>query len=90
MRFAIRGGRKLVISEVPLQRPPAKIDNTLLKALARAHRWRQRIEVGEYASITDWPRPKASINPMPADCCAQHFSLPLSSKQFSMGVITQT
>jgi len=53
MRFATRGGRKLVISETPLQWPSAKIDNALLKALARAHRWRRRIEEGDYASITE-------------------------------------
>jgi hypothetical protein len=43
----------LVICEVPLQRPPAKIDNALLKVLARAHRWRHQIEEGEYTSITE-------------------------------------
>jgi hypothetical protein len=53
MTFAIHGGRKLVISEAVSQRPPAKVDNALLKALARAHRWRRRIEEGEYASITE-------------------------------------
>lgn len=51
--FAIHGGRKLVISEAIPQRPPAKVDNALLKALARAHRWRRRIEEGEFASITE-------------------------------------
>jgi hypothetical protein len=50
---ARRGGRKLVISEKLLQRPSAKIDNALLKALARAHRWRRQIEVGEYVSIIE-------------------------------------
>jgi len=52
----LRGGRKTVISPVPLSaaafsRP--RFDNALIKALARAHRWRRMIEQGAYASITD-------------------------------------
>jgi hypothetical protein len=30
-----------------------RTDNALLKALARAHRWRRMIESGEYGSITE-------------------------------------
>ena len=36
--------------------PPAaqpRIDNALLNALARAHRWRGQIESGQYATITE-------------------------------------
>jgi hypothetical protein len=53
MRFSLRGGRKMIISEA--SPPPAqpRIDNALLKALARAHRWRSQIENGEYATITE-------------------------------------
>lgn len=53
MRFSVRGGRKAIIPEV--SRPPAqpRLENALLKALAKAYRWRQRIENGEYASITE-------------------------------------
>jgi hypothetical protein len=53
MTFTVRGGRKAVIFdavEAPAQR---RIDNALLKALARAHRWRKMIESGEYSSITE-------------------------------------
>lgn len=73
MTFAIRGGRKTIISEVlsapdeglrlSLERgsaprksfrpAPRLSDNSLLKALARAHRWRRMIETGEYSSITE-------------------------------------
>jgi hypothetical protein len=74
MTFTIRGGRKMVISEVSQatdekpspslearDRPRAsfrpvpgqRTENALLKALARAHRWRRMIEGGEYASITE-------------------------------------
>ena len=54
MTFAIRGGRKTIISELLGPPPQPRVDNALLKALARAHRWRGRmIESGNYASITE-------------------------------------
>lgn len=53
MKFTVSGGRTTVISNlVPAPRQP-RIDNALLKALARAHRWRRMIESGEYASTTE-------------------------------------
>ena len=53
MKFTVRGGRTTVIANlVPAPAQP-RIDNALLKALARAHRWRRMIESGEYASITE-------------------------------------
>lgn len=45
--------RKIIISEVAPAPPQPKIDNALLKALARSHRWRRMIEGHEYASITE-------------------------------------
>lgn len=53
MTFTIRGGRKTVLSDAVAPPPQPRIDNALLKALARAHRWRQKIEGGGYASITE-------------------------------------
>lgn len=53
IRFSRRGGRKTVISPVPYAPVPTKFDNALIKALARAHRWRRMIEAGEYASISE-------------------------------------
>ena len=53
MKFTLRGGRKTVISQFAPAPPQPRIDNALLKALARAHRWRRKIENGEYASITE-------------------------------------
>jgi hypothetical protein len=53
MKFSLRGGRKTIISEFLAPTPRPKTDEALLKALARAHRWRRQIEAGEYASITD-------------------------------------
>ena len=53
MTFTIRGGRKTVLAQAVPAPPQPRIDNALLKALARAHRWRRMIENGEYASITE-------------------------------------
>ena len=55
--FKRRGGRKLVLSPdgSPIEPIPADpaVDNTILGAIVKAHRWRRRIESGESASITD-------------------------------------
>jgi hypothetical protein len=53
MTFTVRGGHKTILSDAVPAPPQPRIDNALLKALARAHRWRQMIESGEYASITE-------------------------------------
>jgi hypothetical protein len=55
MRLQRRGGRKLIMtpegSAVPTPKP--RRDETLVRALVRAHRWRRRIESGRAKSITD-------------------------------------
>jgi len=50
-----RGGRKLVVAPdgAPWLRPRARIDNTLIKALARAHRWKRMLDDGHYGSVTE-------------------------------------
>lgn len=53
IRFERRGGRKTILSPVPYAPSSPKHDNALIKALARAHRWRRMIETGEYPSITE-------------------------------------
>jgi hypothetical protein len=61
--FAIRkrGGRKVIVTPdgvaapQPEARPP-RIDNALVKALARAFRWRRMLESGDYGSIADLAR----------------------------------
>ena len=55
MRLQRRGGRKLIMtpegSAAPTPKP--RRDDTLIKALVRAHRWRRQIESGRARSITD-------------------------------------
>jgi hypothetical protein len=58
MTFTIRGGRKIILSDaLPTPQQP-RIDNALLKALARAHRWRRMIESGDCASISELAKTK--------------------------------
>src|SRR5918994_4766628 len=55
MRLQRRGGRKLIVTPegaaVPAPKP--RPDETLIRALVKAHRWRRRIESGRAKSITD-------------------------------------
>jgi hypothetical protein len=66
MMFTIRGGRKMIISDADENSERGvtqyklshdalrqRTENALLKAIAKAHRWRRMIESGEYASITE-------------------------------------
>jgi hypothetical protein len=55
MRLQRRGGRKLIMTPEGVAAPARKPsrDETLVKALLRAHRWRRRIESGRAKSITD-------------------------------------
>jgi hypothetical protein len=56
MTFKTRGGRKLVISPdgVPSwAKSRTRIDNTMVKALARAFRWRKLLETGACATIEE-------------------------------------
>ena len=54
MRLA--GGRKKIITPenvAPWSPPPARVDNTIVKALARAHRWRGMLEKKLFANARD-------------------------------------
>jgi hypothetical protein len=53
--FKIRkqGGRKEIILPEAAATPRLRIDNTVVKALARAFRWKRMLESGEFATIGD-------------------------------------
>jgi hypothetical protein len=55
IRLQRRGGRKLIMTPEGVAAPARKPsrDETLVKALVKAHRWRRRIESGQAKSITD-------------------------------------
>ena len=59
MTFKLRGGRKVIILPDGTQGnplPKATIDNTLVKAIARAFRWQAMLETGTYGCIEDIAR----------------------------------
>ena len=55
--FRRRGGRKLVLAPdgAKLATAPAyrQVDNAMIKAIARAFRWREMLENGEYATLRE-------------------------------------
>jgi len=55
IRLQRRGGRKLIMTPEGVAAPAPKPsrDETMVKALVRAHRWRRQIESGQAKSITD-------------------------------------
>ena len=51
-RLVKRGGRKEMF--LPVDRPtPRQTDDTLVKALARAFRWKRMLDTGEFSTIAD-------------------------------------
>jgi hypothetical protein len=56
LTFARRGGRKQIVlpdgtsSWTP---PRARVDNTMVKAIARGFRWRKLVETGVHATVED-------------------------------------
>ena len=56
MTFKVRGGRKLVVSPdgVPAWAGPrSRVDDTLVKALGRAFRWRRLLETGVHGTVDE-------------------------------------
>ncbi len=59
MKLARRGSRKVVIAPDGTRAIPAPqvtVVTTLMKAIARAYRWKDMMESGVYASVTDLAR----------------------------------
>src|SRR5215510_13504270 len=56
LRIRRRSGRKVMLAPDGTSAwapPQARVDSALVKAIARAYRWRGMLEHGEYASITE-------------------------------------
>ncbi len=56
MKFQVRGGRKLVVTpdgSPSWAKPRKRIDNAMVKALARAFRWQKFLERGTYTTIEE-------------------------------------
>ena len=52
-RIVKRGGRKAIIPPPGATTALPRSDNTLIKALARAYRWKRMLESGHFATIGD-------------------------------------
>lgn len=50
-----RGGRRQVVTPdgAICGTPRPRVDNTMVKAIARAHRWKRLLESGRFASVTE-------------------------------------
>ena len=59
MTFRKRGGRKLVVTpDGAAWAPRPRVDNAMVKALARAFRWRKMLDEGVHATLEDLARAK--------------------------------
>ena len=57
-----QGGRKQVVTPAgatPWIPAPSRVDNTMVKAIVRAHRWRDMLESGDYATVRDLAKAQA-------------------------------
>ena len=57
-----QGGRKQVVTPAgatPWIPTPPRVDNTIVKAIVRAHRWRDMLESGDYATVRDLAKAEA-------------------------------
>ena len=57
-----QGGRKQVVTPAgatPWVPARTRIDSTLVKAIVRAHRWRDMLESGDYATVRDLAKAEA-------------------------------
>ncbi|MDP2737961.1 MAG: hypothetical protein Q8O82_04430 [Pseudorhodobacter sp.] len=52
-RIVKRGGRKEIQLPLGASTPRPRADSTMVKALARAFRWRKMLESGEFATVTE-------------------------------------
>lgn len=59
LTFRKRGGRKLVVTpDGAAWAPRPRVDNAMVKALARAFRWRKMLDNGVHATLVDLARAK--------------------------------
>ena len=59
LTFRKRGGRKLVVTPDGAEwAPRPRVDNAMVKALARAFRWRKMLDAGVHATLEDLARAK--------------------------------
>ena len=63
-----QGGRKLVVTRAgatPWVPTSSRVDNTIVKAIVRAHRWRDMLESGRHATVRDLAKAEAINEVLP-------------------------
>jgi hypothetical protein len=86
MTLRHQGGRKQVVTPAgatPWVPPRTRIASTLVKAIVRAHRWRDMLESGDYATVRDLPKRKPLTSPTWGASCVSPCSHRLLSKPSS-------
>jgi hypothetical protein len=59
LKFRRRGGRKMIVTpDGATWAPRPRVDNAMVKALARAFRWRRMLDTGVYATLEDLAKAK--------------------------------
>src|SRR4051794_19564694 len=53
LKIEIRGGRKTILGNFAQPATRTRFDDSIIKSIARAYRWRAAIEDGTYSSITE-------------------------------------
>ena len=62
LKLRRQGSRKTIVTPAGTLPMPARVDITLVKALARAFRWRKLLEAGAYGTIAELAKAE-KINP---------------------------
>jgi hypothetical protein len=74
LKIRRHGGRKMIIAQegaAPWAPARARIDNTMVKAIARAFRWRRLLEESQYGSVVELGLPML-LGPLPVEWEIQH------------------
>ena len=70
LTFSRRGGRRLVVTpDGDEWAPRPRLDNAMVKALARAFRWRKMLDEGVHATLEDLARAKGVTRLTSAGFC---------------------
>ena len=81
-----QGGRKQVVTPAgatPWIPTPSRVDNTIVKAIVRAHRWRDMLESGRHATVRDLAKAEA-IN---ESCLGRVLRLTLLSPRITEAIL---
>jgi hypothetical protein len=81
-----QGGRKQVVTPpgaTPWIPTPSRVGNTIVKAIDRAHRWRDMLESGRHATIRDLAKAEAINESYLGRVLRLTCPRPASSKPFS-------